>query len=193
MELAEKLRTFYASIKQKTAMKRKRKNKEKEQKKETIEEPINETEVVEAELTKEELLENELSEIKDKHLRLFAEFENYRGRMNRQQLETVQNCASKTVLKFLPIIDDFDRAAQLEEFSEGVTLVHQKLKGILDQLGIQQMKSTGEAFDPELHEAITEIPAPSKDLAGKVIDTVEPGYLHNEKVLRFAKVVVGKA
>ncbi len=99
----------------------------------------------------------------------------------------------------LPVVDDFDRAkanaekADTEEtFSNGVELVYQKLKRALVSLGLKQMVSTGEAFDAELHEAFTEIPAPTPDMVGKVVDTIEPGYTLNDKLIRHAKVVVGE-
>ncbi len=142
--------------------------------------------------SKEELLELELDEAKDKHLRLLAEFQNFRLRASRMQLEQAENCAGKTIKQILPILDDFDRAAGQEEFSEGVNLVYHKLQTTLEQLGVKPMESTGGAFDPDIHEAITEIPAPTPELQGKIVDTIEKGYYLQDKILRFAKVIVGK-
>ncbi len=142
--------------------------------------------------SKEEQLELDLEEAQNKHLRLLAEFQNFRQRASRMQLEQAESCASKTIKQILPILDDFDRAAGQEEFSEGVNLVYHKLQTTLEQLGVKSMDSNGEAFDPDIHEAITEIPAPTPELQGKIVDTIEKGYYLQDKILRFAKVIVGK-
>ena len=151
--------------------------------------------------TKEELeeLKAELAEAKDKYLRLFAEFENFKKRNTRERLELMRTAAQDTITNILPVLDDFDRAKSSAEdegtsevFSEGVLLVYNKLYSTLQAKGLEQMESTGEVFDPEVHEAITEIPVTDEDQKGKVIDTVEKGYTLNEKIIRFAKVVVGK-
>jgi len=141
----------------------------------------------------------ELGELKDKYLRLQAEFDNFRKRTVKEKLEFMTTAAQDTVSALLPVLDDFDRArknaedeSSTEPFSEGVMLVYNKLYKILEQKGVKAMESTGEDFDPELHEAITEIPAPSEEMKGKVIDTVEKGYFLKEKIIRHAKVVVGK-
>ncbi len=149
--------------------------------------------------TEIESLNTQIEEAKDKHLRLFAEFENYKKRTVKEKMEMLSTAARKTIESLLPVLDDFDRAKSsaedddsVEQFSEGVTLVYHKLYSILDNAGLSQMESTGEIFDPELHEAITEIPAPSEDQKGSVIDTVTKGYYLNDKIIRHAKVVVGK-
>ncbi len=141
----------------------------------------------------------ELGELKDKYLRLQAEFDNFRKRTMKEKLEFMVTAAQDTMTVLLPVLDDFDRAKQnaedetsTEPFSEGVMLVYNKLHKNLEQKGLKAMESTGEDFDPELHEAITEIPAPSEDMKGKVIDTVEKGYFLKDKIIRHAKVVVGK-
>jgi len=141
----------------------------------------------------------ELSESKDKFLRLFAEFENYKKRNTRERLDLLKTAAQDTIYSILPVLDDFDRAKISAEdentnelLSEGILMVYEKLYRTLEQRGLAPMSSDGEVFDPELHEAITEIPAPNEDQKGRVIDTVEKGYLLNEKIIRFAKVVVGK-
>lgn len=148
---------------------------------------------------KMEELEKDLADAKDKYLRLYAEFDNYKKRTVRERIEMMSTAARDTIAAILPVIDDFDRAkksaeddASSEVFSEGVALVYNKLHGIMKSKGVTAMESNGESFDPELHEAITEIPAPSEELKGKVIDTIEKGYLLNEKIIRHAKVVVGK-
>jgi len=141
----------------------------------------------------------EIAEQKDKFLRLFAEFDNFKKRNVKERLDLMKTAAQDTMQVLLPVLDDFDRAKQAAEdekstepFSEGVMLVYSKLHNTLKQKGLEEMVSTGEVFDPELHQAITEIPAPSDDMKGKVIDTIEKGYLLKEKIIRHAKVVVGK-
>ena len=146
-----------------------------------------------------EALRAEHAELKDKYLRLMAEFDNFRKRTARQRNEERATAAIGAMNALLPVVDDFDRAKVNadkpdtdEQFSNGVELVYQKFKRVLGGLGLEQMTSTGEPFDPELHEAFTEIPAPSEEMVGKVVDTIEPGYFLNDKLIRHAKVVVGK-
>ena len=147
---------------------------------------------------KPEELEAEIAELKDKYLRLFAEFDNYKRRTVKEKLDMMRTAAQDTLTSLLPILDDFDRAKKIAEdpatsetFTEGVELVYQKLYGTLKNLGLRPMESTGEDFDPERHEAITEIVA-SPDLKGKVADTIEKGYYLHDKIIRHAKVVTGK-
>lgn len=142
-------------------------------------------------------LEIQKSELNDKYLRMFAEFQNYRRRTAKEKIDFMQTAGRDIIQALLPVIDDFDRAKTaaesddtVEPFSEGVMLVYDKLQSILAQKGVKPMESTGESFDTELHEAITEIPVPG--MKGKVIDTVEKGYYLNSKIIRYAKVVVGK-
>jgi len=141
----------------------------------------------------------QLAEAKDKYLRLFAEFDNFKKRNIKERMDLLKNASQDAFSSLLPVIDDFDRAKKSAEdenssevFSEGVNLVYNKLYSILNAKGLKKMESTGEEFDPELHEAITKIPAPSDDLKGKVIDTIESGYYLNDKIIRHAKVVVGQ-
>ena len=150
---------------------------------------------------KQELEEKEieLKELKDKYLRLFAEFDNFRKRTIQEKLDLMKTAAQETMSGLLPVLDDFDRAKASAEdkntaevFSDGVKLVYQKLYATLESKGLKPMESTGVDFDPELHEAITKIPAPSEDLKGKNIDTIEKGYYLKEKIIRHAKVVVGE-
>ena len=144
-------------------------------------------------------LKAENAELKDKYLRLFAEFDNFKKRTIREKMDMMKNAAQDTVSELLPILDDFDRAKKNAEqegsteiFSEGVSLVYSKLYATLRRLGLDPMETTGEVFDPELHEAITEIPAPAEGQKGRIIDTIEKGYMLNGKIIRHAKVVVGK-
>ncbi|MEM9822489.1 MAG: nucleotide exchange factor GrpE [Bacteroidota bacterium] len=141
----------------------------------------------------------EMSELKDKYLRLRAEFDNFRKRSVREKIDLMGTAARDTMAALLPVLDDFDRAKKnaeddqsTEPFSEGVMLVYNKLYNSLKQKGLEPMESTGEVFDPELHEAITEIPAPTEEMKGKIVDTIEKGYLLKDKIIRHAKVVVGK-
>ena len=140
--------------------------------------------------------QDELTEAKDKYLRLYSEFENFRRRTAKEKLELIQNANEKLVNAFLPIIDDFERAEKAFNGSEskemeGFLLIYNKFKKILEATGIKVMDAKGKAFDPELHEAITQVPAADEKSKGKVVEVVEQGYLLNDKVIRFAKVVVG--
>lgn len=144
-------------------------------------------------------LEKQNAELKDKYLRLYAEFDNFKRRTVKEKLELMRTAAQDTMTALLPVLDDFDRARKnaeddntTEVFTEGIQLVYQKLYSVLTQKGLEPMESTGEVFDPELHEALTEIPAPSEDMKGKIIDTIEKGYKLGDKIIRHAKVVTGK-
>ena len=140
-------------------------------------------------------LETQVGELKDKYMRKVAEFDNFRKRSMRERLDLTKTAARDTMSALLPVLDDFDRAkknAGEDGFSEGIQLVQNKLSTILEQKGLKAMDSNGEVFDPELHEAITEIPAPTEEMKGKVVDTVEQGYYLGDKIIRYAKVVVGK-
>ncbi|MDF1698444.1 MAG: nucleotide exchange factor GrpE [Saprospiraceae bacterium] len=146
-----------------------------------------------------EELNIQLSEAKDKYLRLFAEFDNFKKRNIRERMDLLKNASQDAFSALLPVIDDFDRAkssaddsSSEEAFSEGVLLVYNKLNSILNAKGLKKMDSTGEVFDPEMHEAITKIPAPTEEMKGKIIDTIESGYYLNDKIIRYAKVVVGE-
>jgi len=146
-----------------------------------------------------EELESDLGEAKDKYLRLYAEFENYKRRTVKERIDLMKTAAQDTLSSLLPILDDFDRAKKSaddentdEHFSEGVSLVYNKLHSTLKSKGLEAMETQGEVFNPELHDAITEISTPTPEMKGKIIDTIEKGYLLNDKIIRHAKVVVGK-
>lgn len=141
----------------------------------------------------------QVNESKDKYLRLFAEFDNYKKRTLKEKIEYMKTASAGAITAMLPVLDDFDRAkksadddATDEYFTEGVQMIYNKIFTVLKNQGLEAMESTGETFDPELHEAITEIPAPSEEMKGKNIDTVEKGYTLKDKIIRHAKVVVGK-
>lgn len=143
-------------------------------------------------------LEAELAESKDKYLRLAAEFDNYRRRSKKEREEFSQIANKDIMIRLLEVLDDADRAAPQIESSEdkvlkeGIQLVFNKLKNVMQSKGLKPMTAIGAEFDPELHEAITEIPAPDEDMVGKVVDEITKGYYLNDKIIRHAKVVVGK-
>jgi molecular chaperone GrpE len=146
-----------------------------------------------------EKLEEELKEQKDKYLRLYAEFDNYRRRTAKENIELRQTAGKEIIASLLDVLDDCDRAEKqmpqandIDQLKEGVQLIFNKLRSTLQAKGLKAMESINTEFDPEKHEAITEIPAPSKSLKGKVVDEVQKGYYLNDKIIRFAKVVVGK-
>jgi len=144
-------------------------------------------------------LEAELKQADDKYLRLYAEFDNYRKRTVNERVELYRTANQDVLVALLPVLDDFERsmkaienASNLESVKEGVNLVSHKLKSILISKGLKPMEAKGEVFNADLHEAIANIPSPSDDLKGKVVDEVERGYYLGEKVIRYAKVVVGE-
>lgn len=146
-----------------------------------------------------EKLKEELEESKDKLLRKIAEFENFKKRNAKERLELIQTAGKEVITDMLDVLDDCDRAQKQLETSndtasikEGVMLVFNKLRNKLQARGLKQMEAINQEFDPDLHEAITQIPAPSEELKGKVLDEVMKGYYLNDKIVRHAKVVVGK-
>jgi molecular chaperone GrpE len=141
----------------------------------------------------------ELVEQKDKYLRLMAEFDNYKRRTAKERMELIQTAGKDVIVSLLDVLDDCDRAEKQLTVSddisvqkEGIQLVFNKVRSTLQSKGLAAMESIGKDFDAELHEAITEVPVPDDKQKGKVIDEVTKGYLLNEKIIRFAKVVVGK-
>ena len=152
------------------------------------------------ELSREDQLEQEISELKDKQIRLFAEFENFKKRTAKERIDLFRNAGVEFFEAMLPVLDDFDRASKHREevkdnheLQKGFDLIHSKLLGVLEQKGLKSMDSSvGKDFDTDFHEAITQIPAPSDDMKGRVIDETEKGYFLNDKVIRYAKVVVGQ-
>ena len=135
---------------------------------------------------------------RDKYLRLYSEFENFRRRTTKERLEMMQNASKDLMVELLPIVDDMERALKAMQKSgdsaavEGMELIFKKLYGTLEKKGLKPMNAQGEVFDTEIHEAVTQFDAPTEDMKGKVIDELEKGYFLNDKVIRFAKVVVGK-
>ncbi|WP_231465556.1 MULTISPECIES: nucleotide exchange factor GrpE [unclassified Pedobacter] len=146
----------------------------------------------------EEKLQAEVQQLNDKYLRLYAEFDNYKRRTQKERVELLQTAGKDVIVSLLPVLDDFDRALKAMETAtevapvkEGILLVSSKLKNTLAQKGLKDVESINNDFNTDFHEAITNIPAPTEELKGKVIDEVEKGYTLNDSVIRFAKVVVG--
>lgn len=145
-----------------------------------------------------EKMKSEIAELKDKYLRQVAEFDNFRRRTAKERMELIQTAGKEVITSLLDVLDDCDRAEkQLQTtpdgiLKEGIQLVFNKLKSTLQSKGVKPMQTIGTEFNPDQHEAITEIPAPTDDMKGKVIDEVQKGYYMNDKIIRFAKVVVGK-
>ena len=153
----------------------------------------------EGELSVEENLQAEIKLEKDKFLRLFAEFENYKKRTSKERIDLFKTASQDVMVALLPILDDFDRAyseiskTREKDLLKGVELISNKLKDTLKAKGLSEIKvKQGDAFNADDHEAVTQIPAPSDDLKGKIIDVIEKGYALGEKVIRFPKVVIGQ-
>ena len=159
-----------------------------EQAEETVEETGSETKA-----------EAELAEMKDKYIRLMAEFENFRRRTNKERIDLMKTANEDLMSELLPVMDDMERARQSMEATkdvdallQGLELVFHKLKHVTQLKGLKQIViNVGDDFDSDFHEAVTQIPAPSEELKGKIVDVIEKGYTLNEKVIRFAKVIIG--
>jgi molecular chaperone GrpE len=143
-------------------------------------------------------LEEKCEEMNDKYLRLYSEFDNYRKRTSKERIDTLKTASQDLMVELLPVLDDFDRALEAmaehhaqEESVKGVELIYNKLFTLLKQKGLEPMDAAGKDFDTDFHEAITQIPAPTEDQKGKVVDVIQKGYLLNGKIIRFAKVVIG--
>lgn len=158
-----------------------------------------ETKAENEEPQKEPSIEDKMKELNDKYLRLYSDFDNFRKRTMKEKADLISSASSGVVKDLLPVMDDFERAIQsnqtsedLEGLKEGFLLIYNKMKNILTSKGLKPMESKGLPFDADLHEAVTNIPAPSEEEKGKVVDEIEKGYYLNEKVIRYAKVVVGQ-
>lgn len=143
--------------------------------------------------------EEKLAELNDRYLRLYSEFDNYRKRTNKEKIDLIATASAGVLKELITTLDDFERAIannenveDLTTLKEGFHLIYNKLKTTLENKGLKAMLAKGESFDSELHEAIANIPAPSEDLVGKIVDDVEKGYYLHDKVIRYAKVVVGQ-
>lgn len=165
----------------------------------TVENTASQEQAVAEELSVEEQLAKDLADEKDKHLRLFAEFENYKRRTSKERIELFKTANQEVLLAMLPVLDDFDRAlveiakSGDETLTKGVELIHEKLKNTLSSKGLELVDvKVGDAFDADFAEAITQIPAPSPKLKGKIVDVLEKGYKLGEKIIRYPKVVIGQ-
>lgn len=154
--------------------------------------------IIDEELTVEEQLTQDLAREKDKFLRLFAEFENYKRRTSKERIELFKTANQEVLLAMLPVLDDFDRAmveiskSEDELLTKGVELIHEKLKSTLVSKGLEQVEvKAGDSFDADFAEAITQIPAPSDKMKGKIVDVLEKGYKLGDKIIRYPKVVIG--
>lgn len=165
----------------------------------TIENNANGEQLIVEDLSIEEQLKQDLDKEKDKFLRLFAEFENYKRRTAKERLDLFKTANQEVLQSLLPVLDDFDRAlAEItksgdESLTKGVQLIHEKLKNTLTSKGLEEVSvRAGDAFNADFAEAITQIPAPSNDLKGKIVDVLEKGYKLGDKIIRFPKVVIGQ-
>ena len=165
----------------------------------TLENNANGEQLIIEELSVEEQLAQDLAKEKDKFLRLFAEFENYKRRTTKERIELFKTASQEVLLALLPVLDDFDRTmveinkSEDELLAKGVELIHEKLKGTLVTKGLEVVDvKAGDAFDADFAEAITQIPAPSDELKGKIVDVLEKGYKLGDKIIRFPKVVIGQ-
>lgn len=148
------------------------------------------------EVKQEITAEEKIAQLNDKHLRLFAEFENFKKRTAKERMDLYKNAGESVLTALLPVLDDFERSikASKNQEDEGVALIYNKLKSILETKGLKAMEdAVGQKLNTDYHEAITNIPAPSDDMKGKIIDVIEKGYFLNEKVIRYAKVVVANS
>jgi len=179
---------------------------------ETAETPVDESQIQSESQTEENttasetvvvdelsVLKNELEEQKNKYLRLFAEFDNFKKRNAKERLELFKTAGQEVIRELLPVLDDFHRAAKAyegdnnaENYASGLKLIQEKFQKTLQNKGLKAIESVGKDFNVEQHEAIAEVPAPSEELKGKIIDEVESGYTLNDTIIRYAKVVVGK-
>ncbi|MRX41498.1 nucleotide exchange factor GrpE [Flavobacterium sp. LC2016-23] len=164
----------------------------------TLENNANGEQLIVEELSVEEQLAQDLAKEKDKFLRLFAEFENYKKRTSKERIDLFKTANQEVLLAMLPVLDDFDRAtveinkSEDENLKKGVELIHEKLKSTLVAKGLEQVEvRAGDAFNADFAEAITQIPAPSDKLKGKIVDVIEKGYKLGDKIIRFPKVVIG--
>lgn len=154
---------------------------------------------VQEEVNSEPTAEEKYAELNDKFIRIHAEFDNYRKRTNKEKVDIIGNASASVLKDLIPVIDDFERAIQnnennddIDSVKEGFVLIYNKFLNILKSRGLTPMDAIGQDFNPDIHEAIANVPAPKKKQKGKVMDAVEKGYMLNDKVIRFAKVVVGQ-
>ncbi len=154
---------------------------------------------VEGNVSEEAKIKAELASVQDKYLRLYSEFENYKRRTTKERADLFKSANQEVLLAMLPVMDDFERALEAmpstdenQKIKEGIDLIYSKFKNTLAAKGVKEMEAQGLAFDPDFHEAITKIPAPSEELKDKIVAILEKGYFLHDKVIRFAKVIIGE-
>ena len=189
--MAKKKRTAKNTAKSTKNMNVETKDIKKEESAKVVEEENKDTKIAE--------LEEKVADLNDKFLRLYSEFDNFRKRTLKEKIDLVKTASEEIIVELLPVVDDFDRAIKAAEVSddqeavkEGMIMIANKLKGILDKKGLKAINAIGEEFDTDFHEAITYIEASDKKMKGKIVDEIEKGYLLNDKVIRYTKVVIGK-
>ncbi|WDO12959.1 nucleotide exchange factor GrpE [Flavobacterium sp. WW92] len=190
---------FKNIFKSKNTMNAENQDKEQEIDDATLEANANAEQIIVEELSVEEQLAQDLAAEKDKFIRLFAEFENYKRRTAKERIDLFKTANQEVLLALLPVLDDFDRAkieiskSEDQSLLKGVELIHEKLKNTLASKGLEEVDAkAGDAFDADFAEAITQIPAPSDKLKGKIVDVLEKGYKLGDKIIRFPKVVIGQ-
>ncbi|MFC4176353.1 MULTISPECIES: nucleotide exchange factor GrpE [Flavobacterium] len=190
---------FKNIFKSKNTMNAENQDKEQEIDDATLEANANAEQIIVEELSVEEQLTQDLAAEKDKFIRLFAEFENYKRRTAKERIDLFKTANQEVLLALLPVLDDFDRAkieiskSEDQSLLKGVELIHEKLKNTLASKGLEEVDAkAGDAFDADFAEAITQIPAPSDKLKGKIVDVLEKGYKLGDKIIRFPKVVIGQ-
>ncbi|OFX60318.1 MAG: nucleotide exchange factor GrpE [Bacteroidetes bacterium GWA2_30_7] len=159
----------------------------------------NEQQLINEEIEAENEKDLKINELQDKYLRLSAEFDNFRRRSLKEKSDYFKNAEEEVLIKIIPVVDDFERALKyidtakdLTSIKDGIQLIYNKLKDFLNQRGVKPIESLNQEFNTDLHEALTKIPAPNDELKGKVVDEIEKGYYLNDKIIRFAKVVIGE-
>lgn len=199
LSLGKQKMKFKNIFKNKNTMNAENPEKEQEIDDATIEANADAEQIVVEELSVEEQLTQDLASEKDKHLRLFAEFENYKRRTSKERMELFKTANQEVLQAILPVLDDFDRAlieiskTEDENLLKGVTLIHEKLKNTLTSKGLEEVEvKAGDTFNADFAEAITQIPAPSDKMKGKIVDVLEKGYKLGDKIIRFPKVVIGQ-
>ncbi|MES2797362.1 MAG: nucleotide exchange factor GrpE [Bacteroidota bacterium] len=160
----------------------------------TVENELADSAIEELQPSENEKLKQEVADLKDKYLRLYSEFDNFRKRTAKEKLELIQTASEGVIVDLLSVLDDYERAkanAKEGEISDGIDLIFNKLANTLQNKGLKEMLAKGEVFDADIHDCITQFPAPTEADKGKIVEVVEKGYLLKDKVIRFAKVVVG--
>lgn len=155
--------------------------------------------IINEEVNAENEKDQKINELQDKYLRLSAEFDNFRRRSIKEKSDYFKNAEEEVLIKILPVVDDFERALKfidtakdITAVKDGIQLIYNKFKEFLNQRGVKPIESLNQEFNTDLHEALTKIPAPKNELKGKVVDEIEKGYYLNDKIIRFAKVVIGE-